>query len=86
MLDLSFGVTNEHAWAQHRVADETLAVDDYNIVGLFAGWAPDEGILKGFRVDAGIDNLFDKQYERYLALQDAPGRDYRVAISYGASF
>jgi hemoglobin/transferrin/lactoferrin receptor protein len=86
MLDLSFGLTNEHAWAQHRVADETLAVDDYNIVGIFAGWAPDEGILKGFRVDAGIDNLFDRQYERYLALQDAPGRDYRVAISYGASF
>jgi hemoglobin/transferrin/lactoferrin receptor protein len=86
MLDLSFGITDEHAWAQHRVADETLAVDDYNIVGLFAGWAPDEGILKGFRVDAGIDNVFDKQYERYLALQDAPGRDYRVAISYGASF
>jgi hemoglobin/transferrin/lactoferrin receptor protein len=85
-LDLSFGFTDEYAWAQHRVEDETLAVNDYNIVGLFAGWAPDDGILKGFRVDAGIDNLFGKQYERYLALQDAPGRDYRVAISYGASF
>jgi hemoglobin/transferrin/lactoferrin receptor protein len=85
-LDISFGITDEYAWDQRRVADPTLAVEDYNIVGLFAGWAPDEGILKGFRVDAGIDNLLDKQYERFLALEDAPGRDYRLAISYGASF
>jgi hemoglobin/transferrin/lactoferrin receptor protein len=85
-LDIYFGVTNEHAWDQHRVQDQTLAVDDYNVVGIFAGWAPDEGILKGFRFDAGIDNLLSEQYERYLALQDASGRDYRVAISYGASF
>jgi hemoglobin/transferrin/lactoferrin receptor protein len=85
-LDISFGITDEYAWDQRRVADPTLVVEDYNIVGLFAGWAPDEGILKGFRVNAGIDNLFGKQYERYLALQDAPGRDYRLAISYGASF
>jgi hemoglobin/transferrin/lactoferrin receptor protein len=85
-LDISFGFTDEYAWAQRRVDDESLAVDGYNIVGLFAGWAPDEGILKGFRIDAGIDNLFNKQYQRYLALEDAPGRDYRVAVSYGASF
>src|SRR3569623_1044378 len=61
MLDLSFGVSNEHAWAQHRVEDQTLAVDDYNVVGIFAGWAPAAGVLKGFRVDAGIDNHIDKQ-------------------------
>jgi hemoglobin/transferrin/lactoferrin receptor protein len=85
-LDVFFGMTDEYAWDQHRVVNETLAVDDYNVVGLFVGWAPDEGFLKGFRIDAGIDNVFDKQYERFLALEDAPGRDYRVAISYGASF
>jgi len=88
-LDIAFGVTEEHNWAQHRLGDadeEELMVDGFNVVGLFAGWAPDEGILKGFRVDAGIDNVFDKQYERFRALEDAPGRDYRVALSYGASF
>ena len=85
-LDLTFGVTDEYAWDQHRVDDDDLKVDGYNVVGLFAGWAPDEGILKGFRVDAGIDNLFNKDYERFLALEDAPGRNYRIAVSYGASF
>ena len=85
-IDVFFGMTDEYAWEQNRNIDPTLRTDHYNIVGLFVGWAPDEGILKGFRVDAGIDNLFNKQYERYLALEDAPGRDYRVAISYGASF
>lgn len=86
-LDVFFGMTDEYAWGQHRIADDpAIEVDHYNVVGLFAGWAPDEGILKGFRVDAGIDNVFDKQYARFLALEDAPGRDYRVAVSYGASF
>ena len=86
MIDVSFGITDEYAWAQHRIDDDTLKVDGYNVVGLFAGWAPDEGILKGFRVDAGIDNVFDKQYRRFLATDNSPGRDYRIAISYGASF
>lgn len=88
-LDLAFGITEEHNWAQHRLGDadeEELSVDSFNVVGLFASWAPDEGILKGFRVDAGIENLFNEEYERFRAFEEAPGRDYRVALSYGASF
>lgn len=85
-FDLAFGVTNEFAWDQHRVADETLAVDGYHIVNLFASWAPDEGLLEGLRIDAGIENVVDNEYERYLAFETAPGRDYRLAISYGMSF
>jgi hemoglobin/transferrin/lactoferrin receptor protein len=88
-LDLAFGVTNEIAWAQDRVPDasaEELAVDGYHVVNLFASWVPDEGPLAGFRVDAGIENVVDNDYERYLALEKAPGRDYRLALSYSASF
>lgn len=85
-IDLVFGVTNEFAWDQHRVADETLAVDGFHIVNLFASWAPDEGLLEGFRVDAGIENVVDNDYQRYLAFEEAPGRDFRLAVSYGMSF
>ncbi len=88
-LDIAFGVTEEHNWAQRRLPDDEideLAVDSFNVVGIFASWAPEEGLLKGFRVDAGIDNLLNADYERFRALEEAPGRDYRVAISYGASF
>ncbi len=85
-LDLSAGVTNEFAWAQDRVEDELTATDSYHVVGIFASWAPDDGPLAGFRVDTGIENLFDNSYERYLAFEEAPGRDYRLAISYAASF
>ncbi|HVJ43739.1 MAG TPA: TonB-dependent hemoglobin/transferrin/lactoferrin family receptor [Dongiaceae bacterium] len=85
-LDIAFGVTDEYAWSQDRVADADLAVGNYNVVGLFAGWAPSDGPLKGFRVNAGIDNLFDKNYERFLAEEKAPGRDYYFAVSYGQSF
>jgi len=85
-FDINFGVTDEYAWSQDRVSDASLAVDGYNIVGIFAGWAPQDGPLKGLKVNVGIDNLLDKNYERYLALEKAPGRDYYAAISYGRSF
>lgn len=87
-LDLSAGVTNEFAWAQDRVPEEggELAVDSFHVLGLFATWAPEDGPLAGFRVDAGIENLLDNSYERYLAFEEAPGRDYRMAVSYSASF
>jgi hemoglobin/transferrin/lactoferrin receptor protein len=85
-FDLAFGVTNEFAWDQHRVEDETIAVDGYHIVNLFASWVPDEGPLEGLRVDAGIENVVDNEYERYLAFEEAPGRDFRLAVSYGMSF
>jgi hemoglobin/transferrin/lactoferrin receptor protein len=84
--DVSFGVSNEYAWAQNRTPDAALATDDYNVVGLFATWAPDEGVMKGLRLDAGIDNVFDNSYFRYLSEEEDPGRDYRVAVSYGMSF
>lgn len=85
-IDLLFGVTNEFAWAQDRVPEENLAVDGFHIVNLFASWVPDEGPLAGFRVDAGIENVVDNDYQRYLAFEEAPGRDYRIALSYGMSF
>jgi hemoglobin/transferrin/lactoferrin receptor protein len=85
-LDVTFGVTDEFAWSQDRVADQTLAVGHYNVVGVFAGWAPQDGPLKGVQVNAGINNLLDRDYERYLAHETAPGRDYYFALSYGRSF
>ena len=42
-----------------------------------------EGRLAQYETDVA---RADKQYARFLALEDAPGRDYRVAVSYGASF
>jgi hemoglobin/transferrin/lactoferrin receptor protein len=85
-LDLTFGVTNEYIWDQNRAADAELRTDSVNLVGLFASWEPTEGLLNGFRVDAGIENLTDQEYTRFLATEEGAGRDYRLAVSYGLSF
>jgi hemoglobin/transferrin/lactoferrin receptor protein len=85
-IDVSFGVTNEYLWDQNRTSDEELRTDSVNLVGLFASWEPSEGMLRGFRLDAGIENLTDQEYTRFLATEEGPGRDYRVAVSYGMSF
>jgi hemoglobin/transferrin/lactoferrin receptor protein len=36
----------------------------YGLVDLFASWEPVEGPLVGWRLDVGIDNLFDHAYRR----------------------
>ena len=46
-LDVFFGMTDEYAWGQHRIVDDpAIEVEHYNVVGLFAGWAPVEGISR----------------------------------------
>lgn len=85
-IDVTFGVTNEYIWSQNRAADEELRTDGVNLVGLFASWEPSEGMLEGFRLDAGIENVGDQDYTRFLATEEGPGRDYRMAVSYGLSF
>lgn len=84
-LDIAFGVTNEYLWGQNHTTED-LKTDSVNLVGLFATWEPSEGALEGFRLDAGIENITDEEYVRYLATEEGPGRDYRVAVSYGMSF
>ena len=76
-LDISFGVTDEYAWSQHRVADASLAVSGYNVVGIFAGWAPQDGPLKGLRINAGID-----AYKKAL---DANKKEYTVYVYDGVN-
>ncbi|MEL6227354.1 MAG: hypothetical protein AAFR01_10110 [Pseudomonadota bacterium] len=37
--------------------------DAYNVYGLYAVWPPTEGALKGTRLDLGVDNVADEDYE-----------------------
>jgi hemoglobin/transferrin/lactoferrin receptor protein len=56
------------------------ARDAYQVVDLFASWTPEA--LNGMRIDAGIDNLFDENYERVFAGVSEPGRNVKLALSW----
>lgn len=60
----------------------------YHVHGLFATWLPTMPELAGFRLDAGVENLFNRTYRRHFAATNMyeEGRDYRVAVSYTKGF
>lgn len=56
------------------------ARNGYTVVDIYASWKP--GFFKGIRLDAGVDNIFDKNYERVFAGVSEPGFDPRLSISW----
>lgn len=60
--------------------------DAYQTHDIFASWQPQEGILRGFRLDAGIDNMFDRTYSRVYTDAAEPGRDFKIAVGYGLTW
>jgi len=57
---------------------------------LFMSWIPSgkyiSPLLRGFRLDAGIDNLWDKRYRTPLSIYPEAGINYKFAVSYTAQF
>jgi len=54
--------------------------DSYVVVDLYATWSPEA--LNGVRIDAGIDNIFDEDYERVFAGVTEPARNFKIAASW----
>lgn len=56
--------------------------DSYKVFDLYAVWEPTIGGLKGLRVDLGVDNVTDEDYETVFANVSEEGRNYKAGISY----
>lgn len=61
-----------------KVTDATLQTSGYGTLGLFADWAVDESVT----LAAGVDNLFDREYERTNVANTEAGRNFYVSASY----
>lgn len=64
--------TNQVALAETR--------DGYSVVDVYATWRP--AFLDGLRLDLGVDNVFDQDYERVFEGVSEPGINPRIAVSY----
>jgi hemoglobin/transferrin/lactoferrin receptor protein len=58
----------------------------YDTQSIFAFYAPTEGPLSGFRVDIGVDNVFDEAYSRTFTNANEPGRNSKARVSYKLAF
>lgn len=59
---------------------------DYLVNDLYLVFEPDDGPLNGFRLDLGIDNVADSDFEVVNAGVSQPGRNFKAALSWSKGF
>ncbi|MBA4802716.1 MAG: TonB-dependent receptor, partial [Euryhalocaulis sp.] len=67
-----------------KVNDPSEIRPGYVVGDLYASWAPEA--LGGVRIDAGVDNVLDHDYDRVFAGVSEPGRNARIAFTYTKGF
>lgn len=69
-----------------KVNDPTLERDSYATGDIYLVWQPSDGTLDGLRVDLGVDNVTDADYEVVAAGVIEPGRNFKAAVSWRTGF
>ena len=54
--------------------------DSYTVVDLYATWRPEQ--IDGLRLDLGVENIFDENYERVFQGVSQPGTNFKIAASW----
>ena len=69
-----------------EVSDASEERDGYTVGDVYLVWRPMQGPLEGLRVDLGVDNVTDADYEIVAAGVSQPGRNVKVALSWRQGF
>ncbi len=69
-----------------KVNDTANARDGYTVGDVYLVWQPQKGPLEGLRIDLGVDNVADTDYEVVAAGVSQPGRNYKLAVSWRQGF
>ncbi|WP_394199202.1 TonB-dependent receptor domain-containing protein [Litoreibacter albidus] len=75
-LDLSWEVV-----AQRRYTKSTTPTAGFGVHNLRATYRPQQGVLEGMEVRVGVENVFDKQYQRRLSTRAAAGRNVKLTLA-----
>lgn len=80
------GVRSEIAAEFDEVNTAGEERDSYAVFDIYAVWEPQGGMLDGFRLDLGVDNVGDEDYERVFAGTSEPGRNFKVRVGWTETF
>jgi hemoglobin/transferrin/lactoferrin receptor protein len=69
-----------------EVNDPNQARDDYLVADLYLVVEPQDGRFEGFRLDLGVDNIGDADFEVVSAGVSQPGRNFKAALSWSKGF
>ncbi len=81
-IDSLVGWRSTFAAKFDKVDDEAEERDAYDVHDIFFAWEPSDGLLKGLRLDLGVDNLFDENYDRVFAGVPEQGINFKGLVSY----
>ena len=54
--------------------------DGYMVVDIYATYRPD--FIEGLKLDIGVDNVFNEEYERVFAGSPEPGQNFKITASW----
>ncbi|MCA8933151.1 MAG: TonB-dependent receptor, partial [Rhodospirillaceae bacterium] len=60
--------------------------DGYAVFDLYTTWEPQDGPLDGLRLDLGVENVADTDYEVVASGASEPGRNFYAGVSYRLTF
>ena len=78
-LDLSWETVA--AARMDRVNAPTEEVGGYAVHNIRATYRPQAGVLEGAEIRVGIENVFDRDYQPWLATRKAPGRNVKLTLA-----
>lgn len=85
-LDMRLGARLTVAGDFEKANDPSLFRDNYAKGDIYLVWEPSRGPLRGLRIDLGVDNVTDADYEVIAAGVSQPGRNVKVAASWRQGF
>lgn len=86
MADTRIGTRITIAADFTQIDDPLQFRDGYETADIYAVWQPRSGPLEGFRLDIGVDNIADADFEIVAAGVSQPGRNYKATLSWRSAF
>lgn len=59
----------------------TRYAEAFNVHDIYISWKPQDGVMKGWETQFGVDNLFNAQYKEFLHNEPAKGRTFKVTLA-----
>lgn len=85
-IDTVVGIEGEFASGFDNIDDASEERGGYSVFDLYLQWAPKEVAVQGLTINLGVDNVFDRDYERVFAGVSEPGRNFKGSIAYRLAF
>lgn len=80
-IDSVFGWRSRYAHENDNVSSSESPTDGYGVHDIYYRWSPLEGDLKAVKVDFGIENIFDRRYQKRYATLNEEGRSVVARVS-----